>query len=103
MGTVEQHGDDGPKGHVDRASTSAELGVLEDLMHQIEARREQDIAAVDPSHRRDAVNLLHYLALRQGDISHLQRWLGARGLSSLGRCEAHVLATVESVRAVAEQ
>ena len=32
-------------------------------------------------------------------MSHLQRWLGERGLSSLGRCEPHVLATVESVRA----
>jgi pyruvate kinase len=99
MGTVEQYGDDGPKGHVDRASISAELCVLEDLMRRIETHREQDIMAADPSHRRDAVNLVHYLALRQGDISHLQRWLGARGLSSLGRCEAHVLATVESVRA----
>jgi len=46
----------------------------------------------------DAINLVHYLALRHGDVRHLQRWLGARGLSSLGRCEAHVLATVESVR-----
>ena len=55
--------------------------------------------AVDPAHLPDAVNLVHYLALRQGDVSHLQRWLGERGLSSLGRCEAHVLATVESVRA----
>ena len=31
-----------------------------------------------------------------------QRWLGERGLSSLGRCEPHVLATVESVRAALE-
>jgi pyruvate kinase len=53
---------------------------------------------VGPAHRVDAINLVHYLALRHGDVRHLQRWLGARGLSSLGRCEAHVLATVESVR-----
>ena len=68
-------------------------------MGRLEKLREPDILASDPAHRRDAVNLVHYLALRQGDVRHLQRWLGARGLSSLGRCEAHVLATVESVRA----
>ena len=36
--------------------------------------------------------------LRQGDERSLQRSLGELGLSSLGRCEPHVLATVESVR-----
>ena len=99
MGIVEGHGGAGNAGSVDRASISAELAVLEGFMRQTEKHREQDILAVDPTHRRDAVNLVHYLALRQGDVRHLQRWLGARGLSSLGRCEPHVLATVESVRA----
>ena len=84
---------------VDRASIIAELAGLEELMRRMERHRESDIMASDPAHRRDAVNLVHYLALRQGDVRHLQRWLGARGLSSLGRCESHVLATVESVRA----
>ena len=96
MLTIEQSAGDG---RVDRASIGAELAGLEDLMRQMEKHRAPDITAVDPTHHRDAVNLVHYLCLRQGDISHLQRWLGARGLSSLGRCEAHVLATVESVRA----
>ena len=45
------------------------------------------------------MNLTHYLALRQSDERSLQRKLGRLGLSSLGRCEPHVLATVESVRA----
>ena len=91
----------GPDDHVaiDRATIRAELAGLEDLMRRLEKLREPDILQVDPAHRRDAINLAHYLALRQGDFGHLQRWLGARGLSSLGRCEAHVLATVESVRA----
>jgi len=86
-------------GQVDRASIGAELATLEGLMRQMETHHASDIMAVDPAHLPDAVNLVHYLALRQGDVSHLQRWLGERGLSSLGRCEAHVLATVESVRA----
>ena len=87
---------------VDRASISAELAGLEALMRRLESHHESDIKASDPVHRRDAINLVHYLALRQGDVRHLQRWLGARGLSSLGRCEAHVLATVEGVRAALE-
>ncbi|HSP38596.1 MAG TPA: pyruvate kinase, partial [Frankiaceae bacterium] len=57
-----------------------------------------DVARVHPEHRKDAENLLHYLALRQQDVRHLQRALGDRGLSSLGRCEPHVLATVEAAR-----
>ena len=68
-------------------------------MARLEARHHEEIAAVHPDHHADAVNLVHYLALRQGDVRRLQRRLGERGLSSLGRCEPHVLATVESVRA----
>ena len=45
----------------------------------------------------DAVNLLHYLALRQCDVRDLQRALAGRGLSSLGRAESHVLATIDAV------
>ncbi|MGA2837098.1 MAG: pyruvate kinase [Acidimicrobiales bacterium] len=92
----------GPSGGeevVHRALIGAELAELESSMRRAEASRRADIDACDPVHRRGAANLVHYLALRQGDVHHLQRWLGERGLSSLGRCEAHVLATVESVRA----
>ena len=77
----------------------AELDGLKDLMRDLEEVHSEDIAAVHPDHRPDAINLVHYLALRHGDVRHLQRRLGERGLSSLGRCEPHVLATVESVRA----
>ncbi len=84
---------------LDRTSIRADLAALEDLMHHMEQIYGEDIAAVCPEHRLDAVNLVHYLALRHGDLRHLQQRLGERGLSSLGRCEPHVLATVESVRA----
>ncbi len=68
-------------------------------MLRFERAHRSEIAAVRPEHHSDAVNLVHYLALRRGDLRPLQRRLGERGLSSLGRCEPHVLATVESVRA----
>jgi pyruvate kinase len=56
-----------------------------------------ELAAVDRVHRDDALNLLHYLALRHRDVRDLQRRLTDHGLSSLGRSEAHVLATVLAV------
>jgi pyruvate kinase len=48
-------------------------------------------------HRAPARNLLHYLALRQHDLRDLQAALAALGLSSLGRSERCVLATLEAV------
>ncbi len=68
-------------------------------MRRLEQTHGEDIAAVRPEHRSDAINLVHYLGLRHNDLRRLQRRLGERGLSSLGRCEPHVLATVESVGA----
>ena len=83
----------------DRESIEADLAELETMMRRMEQIHEADIAAVHSDYRKDAINLVHYLALRHGDVRLLQRRLGERGLSSLGRCEPHVLATVESVRA----
>jgi pyruvate kinase len=44
-----------------------------------------------------AVNFAHYLALRRFDLRVLQDTLADAGLSSLGRCEAHVLASLDHV------
>lgn len=55
------------------------------------------LAAVHPQHRESAQNLLHYLALRRRDLRPLQQRLASLGLSSLGRAESHVLATVDAV------
>lgn len=49
--------------------------------------------------RDSAANLAAWLALRQTDLEPLQRPLAALGLSSLGRCEAHVLASIDAVLA----
>lgn len=42
-------------------------------------------------------NLLHYLVLRSHDLRPLQHELAQLGLSSLGRMESHVLASVDAV------
>ena len=52
---------------------------------------------VHPFLRDSARNLLHYLALRRRDLRPLQLRLASLGLSSLGRAESHVLATVDAV------
>ncbi|WP_435626437.1 pyruvate kinase [Candidatus Ferrigenium straubiae] len=44
-----------------------------------------------------AANLAAYVGLRRHDLRALQQQLAMLGLSSLGRCEAHVLPTLDSV------
>jgi pyruvate kinase len=46
---------------------------------------------------KSACNLAHYLAMRQFDLRHLQDRLAQAGLTSLGRAEASVLATLDSL------
>ncbi|WP_290542844.1 pyruvate kinase [Aestuariivirga sp.] len=46
-----------------------------------------------------ADNLAHYLAFRRFDLSTLQPDLRRLGLSTLGRCEPHVLASLDAVLA----
>jgi pyruvate kinase len=56
------------------------------------------LADVTTEHRSSARNMLHYWAIRQCDLRNLQARLSAYGLSSLGRSEPHVEATLVSVR-----
>jgi pyruvate kinase len=48
-------------------------------------------------YRASAANLAAYLVLRRHDLRSLQRFLTSLGLSSLGRCEGHVKATLDAV------
>lgn len=74
--------------------------MVRDAMLAAEVAHAAEIAATHPAHRRSAANLVHYLELRHHDVRDLQARLAAAGLSSLGRSEAHVLATVEEVLSV---
>lgn len=53
----------------------------------------------DTSFRKSAHNLAHYLAFRRHDLRALQQALSPLGVSSLGRCESHVLPTLDAVLA----
>lgn len=73
------------------------------LLHRLadaQARWRPWTDPVSAENRCSAVNLVHYWALRQCDLRDLQGRLAALGLSSLGRSEAHVEATLTSVSAV---
>jgi len=78
------------------------LAVAVEALHQRLLSAEQDdaerLATIPAARRMSARNLLHYVALRSQDLRRLQRDLALNGLSSLGRCEAHVLASVEQLR-----
>ncbi|MCP5315614.1 MAG: pyruvate kinase [Chromatiaceae bacterium] len=56
-----------------------------------------ELEQVDPEFLDSARNLLHYLGVRRHDIRKLQEHLSSLGLSSLGRMEAHTLATLNAV------
>ena len=87
--------------------TPIPAGAYDDLISQVENLRrfvglqtqpgKEVLLKVPPEHRYSAENLLHYLALRSEDIRPLQDRLARLGLSSLGRVESHVLATIDTV------
>jgi pyruvate kinase len=58
------------------------------------------LADVRPSHRAGARNLVHYVALRRLDLRSIQEDLARLGLSSLGRSEAHVMGSLDTVISV---
>lgn len=86
------------------------LAALLDTLTRIRSemlRLEGDFAAeimhADGNYKESARNMLHYLALRHRDVRPLQEELASLGLSSLGRSEAHALATVDAVVGILHQ
>lgn len=72
-----------------------QLYALRVRMTEVERNRAALVSrAPDDDTRASAANLLHYTALREGDLRPLQRQLLSRGLSSLGRSESWVLGCV---------
>jgi pyruvate kinase len=75
----------------------AELRAIRAAMVAHEAAHRDVIDALPPERRVSARNLIHYVSLRGYDLRRLQQRLAARGLSSLGRAEPHVLENVDAV------
>jgi pyruvate kinase len=76
---------------------------LEELRRAALAAEQEFNAELDrvaPSMRESACNLVHYLSVRRHDVRELQEDLVRLGLSSLGRMEAHVMASLQAVSRV---
>ena len=73
------------------------LRQLHDRMRDAERDGTDGLARLHPEQQASARNLLHYLAMRRDDLRPLQDELARNGLSSLGRCEAHVMDNLHAV------
>jgi pyruvate kinase len=62
-----------------------------------EKKYEKKIRKIHQQNQKSALNLIHYLALRNQDIRELQDTLGQLGISRLGRAESHVMASITAV------
>ena len=83
-----------------RGALESILRIREGVRRETERLLESWRAAIAlPAYRPSAENLARYLALRRLDLSDLQPTLSALGLSSLGRCEGHVMANLDAVAA----
>ncbi|MGK7920490.1 MAG: pyruvate kinase [Trichodesmium sp.] len=63
----------------------------------LEQKEAESLEKIYPAKRSSVQNLIHYLAVRRHDIRDLQYDLSILGLSSLGRMEAHVMASLQAV------
>jgi pyruvate kinase len=81
-----------------RALLDELLALRQELMHGAVARLSAlSWADEEGRYPASAHNLAHYLALRCRDLRPLQIRLARQGLSSLGRVEAHVVASIDQV------
>lgn len=89
-----------PKSHTDPTLIQMRTDVDQLLADLAEAETSWSpwLEDVAPKYRSSARNMVHYWAIRQSDLRDLQTRLSAHGLSSLGRSEPHVEATLRLVR-----
>ena len=81
----------------DWAALARALEQLREGLVQRAERHGKLLMRLPPERYASGENLLHYLALRDQDLRSLQLRLYRLGLSSLGRAEPHVLASVDAV------
>ena len=74
-----------------------ELVDLQRELESIEPSYSELLQQLNVNHLPSAINMIHYLGLRQRDIRPLQRKLATVGLSSLGRTESHVLSSLQAM------
>ena len=75
-----------------------QLEQIENEAKALEKKYEKRLKKIHPENQKSALNLIHYLALRNKDIRDLQNTLGQLGISRLGRAESHVMASITAVK-----
>src|SRR5579872_3319190 len=81
-----------------RALLAEVKALREDIEHEAAELRSAWGVGSDKSKVTPRVlNLSHYLALREHDLTDMQYRLAARGLSSLGRSESHVALALDTL------
>jgi pyruvate kinase len=83
---------------IDIAALNAQLDIITDRAKELEIRFADSLGQVHPDFHTSARNLIAYLALRHVDIRELQEKLALLGLSSLGRAEKNVIASIRTVQ-----
>ena len=86
--------------NLDPARISWLVGELDAVMRDLlayETRHTARINKLNRAYETSARNLLHYLSLLRHDLLPIRKTLSSFGLSSLGRSESHVMASVISV------
>ena len=83
---------------VDIKALSDQLDSICARARELESEFAAELIAVHPEFRESARNLVHYVALRQFDISQMQEDLLTLGLSSLGRAERNVMGLIAAVQ-----
>jgi pyruvate kinase len=75
-----------------------QLDQIENEAKSLEKKYAKRLKKIHPENQKSALNLIHYLALRNQDIRNLQNTLGQLGISRLGRAESHVMASITAVK-----
>jgi pyruvate kinase len=81
-------------------SIIARLKPIRHEVLQAEQHFSEELDHVCPGNLQSARNLVHYMSLRRHDIRDLQEDLGRLALTSLGRLESHVIATLDALLAL---
>ena len=85
------------------AALAAKIASIRKSLIDLETGSLIAISGVTHEQQESARNLLHYIALRRHDLRPLQFRLSQLGLSSFGRSEAHVLASIDAVLAILDR
>ena len=85
------------------AALAAKIVSIRKSLIDLETSSRIAISGVVHEQQESARNLLHYIALRRHDLRPLQSRLTQLGLSSFGRSEAHVLASIDAVLAMLDR